>query len=52
MATLDVKQFLDENMLQAIFKQFDTDNSGVITKDNIIAAMQKIGHQINQEELN
>ncbi len=50
-ATLDVKQFLDDNMLQALFNQFDTDSSGVITKDNIITAMNKIGHQINQSEL-
>lgn len=45
-ATLDVKQFLDENMIQALFSQFDTDNSGVITRDNIVAAMQKMGHSI------
>jgi Ca2+-binding EF-hand superfamily protein len=50
-ATLDVKQFLDDNMLQALFNQFDTDSSGEITKDNIITAMNKIGHQINQSEL-
>jgi len=43
-ATLDVKSFLDDNKLQAVFNQFDTDGSGVITKDNIIAAMEKIGH--------
>jgi|TARA_B110000285_G_C15033819_1_gene568146 Ca2+-binding EF-hand superfamily protein len=42
-ATMDVKQFLDESNLQAIFSQFDTDGSGTITKDNIIVAMEKIG---------
>ena len=46
-ATLDVKSFLDDNKLQAIFSQFDTDGSGSITKDNIITAMNKIGHEIN-----
>jgi calcium-dependent protein kinase len=45
-ATLDVKSFLDDNKLQAIFNQFDTDGSGTITKDNIITAMNKIGHEI------
>lgn len=45
-ATLDVKAFLDDNKMQAIFNQFDTDGSGVITKENIIAAMNKIGHSI------
>jgi len=45
-ATLDVKMFMDDNKMQAIFNQFDTDGSGVITKDNIITAMNKIGHSI------
>ena len=46
MATLDVKSFLDDQKLHAIFSQFDTDNTGNVTKDNIISAMQKIGHEI------
>ena len=50
-ATLDVKSFLNDNKLQAIFNQFDTDGSGNITKDNIISAMTKIGHLITYEEL-
>ena len=50
-ATLDVKAFMDDNKLQAMFNQFDTDGSGVITKNNIITAMNKIGHDITQEEL-
>jgi Ca2+-binding EF-hand superfamily protein len=29
--------------LVAIFNQFDTDGSGYITRDNIVAAMHKIG---------
>ena len=43
-ATLDVKSFLDNEKLKAVFNQFDTDGSGVITRQNIITAMQKIGH--------
>ena len=27
-ATIDVKNFLDDGKLQALFSQFDTDNSG------------------------
>lgn len=38
-------------MLSALFTQFDTDNSGVITKPNIIEAMKKIGHEITNAEL-
>ena len=50
-ATLDIKTFLDDDKLQAVFNQFDTDGSGVITSENIITAMNKIGHDITQEEL-
>lgn len=36
---------------KAIFKQFDTDSSGFITKENIIEAMHKLGQELTQEEL-
>lgn len=45
-ATLDVKAFLDDSKLKALFTQFDTDGSGKITKENIVTAMAKIGHNI------
>ena len=48
---MDVKNFLDDAKLQALFNQFDTDNSGNITKENIVTAMNKIGHNITQQEL-
>ena len=51
MATLDVHELLDSHKLVAIFNQFDTDGSGYITRDNIVAAMNKIGRDINQSEL-
>lgn len=51
MATMDTLQFLDTYMLQAIFSQFDTDSSGVITRENIVDAMNKLGHPVSQEEL-
>lgn len=51
MATLDVQLFMDNNKLQAIFNQFDTDGSGSITQENIVTAMNKIGHVITQEDL-
>lgn len=50
-ATIDVKNFLDDGKLQALFSQFDTDNSGQITRLNIVTAMNKIGHDITQQEL-
>ena len=46
-----MKTFLDDSKLQALFSQFDTDGSGNITKENIVTAMSKIGHEITQGEL-
>ena len=51
-ATIDLETFLTENRFNALFSQFDTDGSGVVTSDNIITAMGKIGHKITQQELN
>lgn len=51
MATLDIREYLDENKLRAIFNQFDTDGSGVLTRDNIIATMDKIGNKITHNDL-
>ena len=48
---MDVKSFLDDGKLYALFNQFDTDNSGSITRSNIVTAMNKIGHDITQAEL-
>lgn len=42
-ATLDVTTALDNFSLKAIFSQFDTDNSGFITRDNIVTALDKMG---------
>lgn len=50
-ATLDVKAFLNEDKLNAIFSQFDTDGSGSISRENIVTALTKMGHEINQGEL-
>ena len=38
-ATMDLKTFLDESKLLAVFRKFDTDNSGYLTKENIYYAM-------------
>ena len=37
--------------MQAIFQQFDTDNSGKITQENIYFAMQKLGQEISRDEI-
>lgn len=51
MATLDVRSFLNDKALRAIFNQFDTDASGSITRMNIVTAMNKMGREITQQEL-
>ena len=50
-ATISVQTILTDEKLLAIFKQFDTDSSGFITRDNIVAAMNKLGQHINEKEL-
>ena len=50
-ATIDVRSFLTEQKVKAIFQQFDTDNSGKITPENIYLAMQKMGQEIKREEI-
>ena len=46
-ATIDVKHFLTDSRLKAIFNQFDTDSSGKLTVENIQLAMQKLGREIS-----
>lgn len=50
-ATIDVQNFLTDSKLKAIFKQFDTDSSGVITAENIMLAMQKLGKEMSLQEV-
>ena len=42
-ATISVQKILTNERLMAMFKQFDADNSGFITYDDIVEAMQKLG---------
>ena len=50
-ATIDIKGFLTDSRLRAVFNQFDTDSSGKITAENIFLAMQKLGKEINRQEI-
>ena len=45
-ATINVSEFLSEERMQAIFNQFDIDNSGKITKANLKQAFSKYGREI------
>lgn len=50
-ATIDIRNFLTDSRLKAVFHQFDTDSSGKITKENIYLAMQKLGREVPMEEI-
>ena len=50
-ATINVNTFMTDQKLQTIFQQFDTDNSGHITHENIKNAMQKLGLEISKKEI-
>jgi Ca2+-binding EF-hand superfamily protein len=50
-ATIQVKSILTDEKLKSIFKQFDTDSTGKITAENIIKAMQKLGHTVSHAEI-
>lgn len=50
-ATINVKTFLNDQRLLAVFNQFDTDNSNKITEENIYLAMQKLGQEISKDEI-
>jgi Ca2+-binding EF-hand superfamily protein len=50
-ATIKVKDILTDNKLLAIFNQFDADMTGLVSPDNIVEAMHKLGHKITAEEL-
>jgi len=51
-ATIEVAKFLNEERLQALFSQFDVDESGYITKQNIKDAFSKLGRELNDIEIN
>lgn len=50
-ATINVHEFLSEERLQAIFNQFDIDNTGKISKDNLKQAFSKYGRDITDADI-
>lgn len=51
MATINVKKYLTEEKLRAIFMQFDADNSGKITPSDIVSAMHKMGEDVEESDI-
>lgn len=50
-ATIELKQVLSYDKLWAIFKYFDTDNSGIITAKNLKDAFAKTGKNLSEAEV-
>ena len=50
-ATVSCRTVLTNEMLWALFKHFDTDDSGYITPENIREAMEKAGKKISDTEM-
>ena len=50
-ATIEVKDVLSEDKLFALFKYFDTDNSGSITPLNLKEAFAKTGKALSDSEI-
>jgi len=50
-ATINIKDYLDDNRLEAIFNQFDIDNSGKVTVANLKQAFSKFGREISDEDI-
>ena len=46
-ATINIRVYMTEQKMQAIFNQFDTDDTGYITHENIYFAMQKLGQNMS-----
>ena len=50
-ATISIKTILTHEKLEALFRQFDVDNTNEITVENIKEAMSKLGKNISDADL-
>lgn len=50
-ATLQTKKTLNDARLKVLFKEFDVDNTGYITKENMIEAFEKFDREISTKEM-
>ena len=47
-ATIDVKKYLTEEKLDALFSSFDPDEDGKITKEDIVKSFSKFGKDVKE----
>lgn len=45
-ATLDMRTFLKDSKLRAVFSMFDTENRGIINEKNMKLAFEKLGFNV------
>ena len=45
-ATIDISKFLTDDKLSALFKTFDIDDTGYITKENLKDSFSKLNREI------
>ena len=50
-ATIDVRMYLTEERVLALFKQFDTDDNDFIEPSNIKDAFTKLGKEVSEEDI-
>ena len=50
-ATIEIKNVLTYDIMWALFKYFDTDNSGIITPENLKEAFGKTGKALTDREI-
>ena len=50
-ATIDINSILTQQKVQALFRTFDIDNTGQISKENIKTAFTKFGKEVTDEEI-
>ena len=50
-ATLHTKKILNDSRMLVLFKEFDIDDSGYITKSNLIEAFEKFEKPVTEEEI-
>lgn len=51
MATITTRNLLNENRLMMLFKEFDTDDTGYITKENLEEAFSKLEKTLSPSEI-
>ena len=50
-ATLQTKKILNDSRLKVLFKEFDVDNSGHITKENLKEAFERLDKIVTKSEI-